>query len=283
MEALSCHLMWVAAATYCSILAPKSLLATLIGVLGMAHFSLGRGSGSFSGGLLIGQFGTRDAFRYMGLLAVVGGIAYGLLHLVWLRKFDHNMDDLEEEVEAVETGETEKLTEPATKEQGTSMSLERLSLMIKYNQIGSLSSLPRGSRGDIHDHLSIRRSSYNVESLRSPKHGIGSASKVDILRSALEINHKSSNNSVLSKTDNRTSNQSLGRNRADSAPKLNHTTMKNISQPALEAVVLEGVESTFFPSRMKKYPSGLLTSIPAVDLSVIPSSMLMFNDMILAN
>ncbi|TMW46780.1 hypothetical protein DOY81_008138, partial [Sarcophaga bullata] len=218
MEALSCHLMWVAAATYCSILAPKSLLATLIGVLGMAHFSLGRGSGSFSGGLLIGQFGTRDAFRYMGLLAVVGGIAYGILHLVWLRKFDHNMDDMEDEVEAVENGETEKLTEPTTKEQGTSMSLERLSLMIKYNQIGSLSSLPRGSRW-----------------------------KVDILRSALEINHKSSNNSVLSKADNRTSNQSLGRNRADSAPKLNHTTMKNISQPALEAVVLEDQDQVRIP------------------------------------
>uniref|UniRef100_A0ABK9NDY7 Major facilitator superfamily associated domain-containing protein n=1 Tax=Glossina morsitans morsitans TaxID=37546 RepID=A0ABK9NDY7_GLOMM len=280
MEALSCHLMWVAAATYCSILAPKSLLATLIGVLGMAHFSLGRGSGSFFGGLLIGQFGTRDAFRYMGLLAVVGGIAYGILHLVWLRKFDHNMEESEDEGEGVETGETDKLTEPATKEQGTSMSLERLSLMIKYNQIGSLTSLPRGSRGDIHDHLSIRRSSYNVESIRVPKHGIGSASKVDILRSALEINHKSSNNSVLSKADNRTSNQSLGRNRADSAPKLNHTTMKNISQPALEAVVLEGVESTFFPSRLKKYPSGLLTSIPAVDLSVIPSSLLMDKDQI---
>ncbi|XP_016945288.2 uncharacterized protein [Drosophila suzukii] len=277
MESLSCHLMWVAAATYCSILAPKSLLATLIGVLGMAHFSLGRGSGSFTGGLLIGQFGTRDAFRYMGLLAVVGGIAYGLLHLIWLRKFDHTTEESEEEVEQVEAGETEKLTEPATKEQGTSMSLERLSLMIKYNQIGSLSSLPRGSRADIHDHLSVRRSSYNVESLRGvPRHGnIGSASKVDILRSALEINHKSSNNSMLSKADNKTSNQSLGRNRADSAPKLNHTNLKNISQPALEGVVLEGVESTFFPSRMKKYPSGLLTSIPAVDLSVIPSSMLM--------
>ncbi|XP_067623972.1 uncharacterized protein [Eurosta solidaginis] len=241
MEALSCHLMWVAAATYCSILAPKSLLATLIGVLGMAHFSLGRGSGSFTGGLLIGQFGTRDAFRYMGLLAVVGGIAYGLLHLAWLRKFDHNIDDCEEEVEAIENGETEKLTEPATKEQGTSMSLERLSLMIKYNQIGSLTSLPRGSRADIHDHLSHRRSSYNVESTRVPRHGshIGSASKVDILRSALDINHKSSNNSVSSKADNKTSNQSLGRNRADSAPKLNHSNMKNISQPALEGVVLE--------------------------------------------
>ncbi|XP_016961968.1 uncharacterized protein LOC108032576 isoform X2 [Drosophila biarmipes] len=244
MESLSCHLMWVAAATYCSILAPKSLLATLIGVLGMAHFSLGRGSGSFTGGLLIGQFGTRDAFRYMGLLAVVGGIAYGLLHLIWLRKFDHTTEESEEEVEQVEAGETEKLTEPATKEQGTSMSLERLSLMIKYNQIGSLSSLPRGSRADIHDHLSVRRSSYNVESLRGvPRHGnIGSASKVDILRSALEINHKSSNNSMLSKADNKTSNQSLGRNRADSAPKLNHTNLKNISQPALEGVVLEDQE-----------------------------------------
>lgn len=31
MEAFSCHLMWVAAATYCAILAPKNLLATLIG------------------------------------------------------------------------------------------------------------------------------------------------------------------------------------------------------------------------------------------------------------
>ncbi|XP_036328087.1 uncharacterized protein LOC118740595 isoform X1 [Rhagoletis pomonella] len=281
MEALSCHLMWVAAATYCSILAPKSLLATLIGVLGMAHFSLGRGSGSFTGGLLIGQFGTRDAFRYMGLLAVVGGIAYGLLHLAWLRKFDHNLDDCEEEAEAVENGETEKLTEPATKEQGTSMSLERLSLMIKYNQIGSLTSLPRGSRADIHDHLSHRRSSYNVESTRVPRHHgshIGSASKVDILRSTLDINHKSSNNSVLSKADNKTSNQSLGRNRADSAPKLNHSNMKNISQPTLEGVVLEGVESTFFPSRMKKYPSGLLTSIPAMDLSVIPNTILMDQD-----
>lgn len=240
MEALSCHLMWVAAATYCSILAPKNLLATLIGVLGMAHFSLGRGSGSFTGGLLIGQFGTRDAFRYMGLLAVVGGIAYGLLHLVWLRKFDHQIDETDDN-EAIENGETEKLTEPATKEQGTSMSLERLSLMIKYNQIGSLTSLPRGSRVDIQDHLPHRRSSYNVEQIRVPRHGIGSGSKADILRSALEINHKTSNNSVGGRVD-KTSNQSLGRNRADSAPKLSHGNMKNISQPTLEGVVLETEE-----------------------------------------
>lgn len=88
MEALSCHLMWVAAATYCSVLAPKSLLATLIGVLGMAHFSLGRGSGSFVGGFLIGEVGTRDAFRYMGLVAVAGGFMYKIIHAIWLKKFD---------------------------------------------------------------------------------------------------------------------------------------------------------------------------------------------------
>lgn len=143
MEALSCHLMWVAAATYCAVLAPKSLLATLIGVLGMAHFSLGRGSGSFSGGIMIGFVGTREAFRYMGLVSVIGGICYGILHLVWLRKFDNKEDD----DCAVESGETEKLAaEPKYKDQGTTMSQERLSLMIKYNQIGSLTSLPRGSK-----------------------------------------------------------------------------------------------------------------------------------------
>lgn len=135
--------MWVAAATYCAILAPKGLLATLIGVLGMAHFSLGRGSGSFFGGLLIGHVGTRDAFRYMGLLAVVGGILYYILHLVYLKKFDvqdNDKDDMND------NGENEKLTEPKTRDQGTTMSQERLSLWVKYNQIGSLASLPRGSK-----------------------------------------------------------------------------------------------------------------------------------------
>lgn len=144
MEALSCHLMWVAAATYCAILAPKGLLATLIGVLGMAHFSLGRGSGSFFGGLLIGHSGTREAFRYMGLLAVVGGVLYYALHLIYLKKFD-SADD-KDDMEGAENGENEKLTEPKTRDQGTTMSQERLSLWVKYNQIGSLASLPRGSK-----------------------------------------------------------------------------------------------------------------------------------------
>lgn len=136
--------MWVAAATYCAILAPKGLLATLIGVLGMAHFSLGRGSGSFCGGFLIGQVGTREAFRYMGIFAVLGGCAYYALHLLWLKKFDASADNF---ADAEGAAETEKLSpEPKTKDQGTTMSQERLSLMIKFNQIGSLTSLPRGSK-----------------------------------------------------------------------------------------------------------------------------------------
>lgn len=146
MEALSCHLMWVAAATYCTLLSPKGLLATLIGVLGMAHFSLGRGSGSFCGGFLIGHVGTREAFRYMGLLAVIGGLGYFIIHVLWLRHID--LAEFDEEPPS-DGGESEKLTspdEPKTKDMGTGMSQERLSLMIKYNQIGSLTSLPRGSK-----------------------------------------------------------------------------------------------------------------------------------------
>jgi MFS_1 like family len=41
MEATAVHLLWVAAATYCTLLAPHNLLASIIGILGMAHFSLG--------------------------------------------------------------------------------------------------------------------------------------------------------------------------------------------------------------------------------------------------
>lgn len=47
----------------------------------------------------------------------------------------------------VENGETEKLSpEPKMRDASTGMSQERLSLMIKYNQIGSLTSLSRGSK-----------------------------------------------------------------------------------------------------------------------------------------
>ncbi|KAK9505055.1 hypothetical protein O3M35_009205 [Rhynocoris fuscipes] len=145
IESLSVHLMWVAAATYCAIIAPKSLLATLIGVLGMAHFSLGRGSGSFFGGLLIGTVGTRQAFKLMGLLAVTSGIVYGLMHFFWLHKYSEPI-----EKSKADSGEVEKLnSEDMEKDEKfekdekdrLSESCERLSLMIRFNHRGSLSSL----------------------------------------------------------------------------------------------------------------------------------------------
>ncbi|XP_026758789.1 uncharacterized protein LOC113518188 [Galleria mellonella] len=237
MESLSVHLMWVAAATYCAMLAPKSLLATLIGVLGMAHFSLGRGSGSFGGGLLIASLGTREAFRYMGLIAFLGGILYGLLHYFWLRNI--NMKGIEESSDPdTESGEGDKLNgEPLRKDAETMISLERLHMITRYNPLGSLHSLPRGSRsrfsqGDINEHC---RSRSGSNSQRRGSNYEGSASKVDLLRSALEISHQNAkshiSNPVLS-----SSHRPVHYKQAQSAPKLvlmGLAQRNNISQPVL--------------------------------------------------
>lgn len=54
----------------------------------------------------------------------------------------------------------------------------------------------------------------------------------------MEINHKASHTSVSSRTD-RTSNQSLNRYRADSAPKLNLSSPKSLlipTDPVLEVI-----------------------------------------------
>ena len=70
------------------------------------------------------------------------------------------------------------------------VSLERLSIMIEYNQIGSITSLGKLSKLE-HETIkrtrsnSIRRGSYNIGMFKSK----GSASKVDLLKSALEVNH----------------------------------------------------------------------------------------------
>lgn len=96
----------------------------------------------------------------------------------------------------------------------------------------------RCRQADIHEHLQQRRSSYNIEYGRNRTGG--SASKVDLLKSALEINHKTSHSSMASRGGgDRTSNQSLNRYRADSAPKLNLTNPKSLiipSAPVLEVI-----------------------------------------------
>lgn len=77
--------------------------------------------------------------------------------------------------DVAENGETEKLSQgPKMMDASTSMSTELLSVMVKHNQVRSLTSLPRGSKVDI-ESLIRRRSSYTVI---SPTKG-GSASKVN--------------------------------------------------------------------------------------------------------
>lgn len=73
-----------------------------------------------------------------------------------------------------ENGEAEKLSQgPKMMDASTSMSTERLSVMVKQNQVRSLTSLSRGSRVDI-ESLIRRRSSYTIVSTTKG----GSASKV---------------------------------------------------------------------------------------------------------
>ncbi|XP_049771164.1 uncharacterized protein LOC126136592 [Schistocerca cancellata] len=152
IEATAVHLMWTAAATYCTILAPRWLLATLIGVLGMSHFSLGRGSGSFFGGILIGKIGTRESFRAMGIIAIAGGVAYWLLHRYWLREVEIRNRQRAVEVEEADEAAAATLqdkegnTADRDPQKEVSISMERLSLVIELNHRGSLTSLDLGSQ-----------------------------------------------------------------------------------------------------------------------------------------
>lgn len=90
-EAISCYFMWVVATTYCAVLAPNGLVATLIGVAGMVHFCLGKGIGAFAGGFLIARVGLRMAFRYVGYFAIGCGVLYKLVHVLWLHRFDRQL------------------------------------------------------------------------------------------------------------------------------------------------------------------------------------------------
>jgi predicted MFS family arabinose efflux permease len=62
-EAVTVHLMGVASSMFCASAAPPGTLATLNGAVGSFHYSFGRGLGSFVGGILISQYGTRTTFQ----------------------------------------------------------------------------------------------------------------------------------------------------------------------------------------------------------------------------
>lgn len=90
LEAVTVHMMAVASSIYCAAAAPPGLLATLNGAVGSFHYSFGRGVGSFAGGIMMANFGTRTTFRILGAGAGICGLVYFLLHRFYLARLEKN-------------------------------------------------------------------------------------------------------------------------------------------------------------------------------------------------
>ncbi|EFX74053.1 hypothetical protein DAPPUDRAFT_252370 [Daphnia pulex] len=86
LEAVTIHLMGVSCSMYCAQYAPPGLLATLQGMAGSCHYAIGRGTGSFIGGILIASYGTRETFRMFGIAAGICGVLYVIFYYTYLRK-----------------------------------------------------------------------------------------------------------------------------------------------------------------------------------------------------
>nr|XP_027238503.1 major facilitator superfamily domain-containing protein 6-like [Penaeus vannamei] len=97
LEVFTYQVMWVAVVTYCPILAPKGLLATMTGVTGATHYSLGRGVGALFGGYLISNYGLPTAFRVFAYISLGGAAVYVFVYYVYLRK---KIAEKEEELES---------------------------------------------------------------------------------------------------------------------------------------------------------------------------------------
>nr|CAD7602507.1 unnamed protein product [Timema genevievae] len=151
-----------------------------------ASYQTGRGSGSFFGGLLIGTVGTRESFRIMGMLAIVGGITYGLLHYFWLRKVEAGNNSKEEQQEY---SEGEHLNSEASesfiniKHKDSVISSEHQNLFNEVNNCCSKAFLE-------HKKIIPRSRSSSLEMHSHLDHQC----RVDLLKSALHKDHIFSNN-----------------------------------------------------------------------------------------
>ena len=104
-------MMAVASSMYCAAAAPPGLLATLNGAVGSVHYSFGnwvilfrfwvspiiwrylsliagRGLGSFIGGILMANYGTRNTFQIFGTGAGICAVVYFVLHRLYLVKIE---------------------------------------------------------------------------------------------------------------------------------------------------------------------------------------------------
>ncbi|XP_042873043.1 uncharacterized protein LOC122253799 [Penaeus japonicus] len=108
LEVFTYQLMWVAAATYCPILAPKGLLATMTGMAGAMHYSFGKGLGAFAGGYLIAHLSTAGAFKVFGGVALFGAVFYFFIHHCYMKKL---VAKREKEYEITKEEEDSKVAE----------------------------------------------------------------------------------------------------------------------------------------------------------------------------
>lgn len=88
LEAVTVHLMGISMSLFCASAAPQGLLATLHGLAGSVHYSIGRGVGSFVGGYLISIYGTRNTFRIFGIAATASGVVFVGLYHCFMKPFE---------------------------------------------------------------------------------------------------------------------------------------------------------------------------------------------------
>jgi len=88
LEAVTIHLMGISMSLFCASAAPQGLLATLHGLAGSIHYSIGRGAGSFIGGYLISLYGTRNTFRIFGVGAITSGVIFVGLYHCFMKPFE---------------------------------------------------------------------------------------------------------------------------------------------------------------------------------------------------
>ncbi|CAL4060189.1 unnamed protein product, partial [Meganyctiphanes norvegica] len=87
LEPLSHQVMRASASTYGPVLAPQGLLATLTGLAGAVHYSIGKAVGALMGGFMTGKLGHVTTFRIMGAVSILMGIVYSILYFCYFKKF----------------------------------------------------------------------------------------------------------------------------------------------------------------------------------------------------
>ncbi|ODN01877.1 Major facilitator superfamily domain-containing protein 6-B [Orchesella cincta] len=86
LESITASLAITAAATYAVALSTLQTIASVQGMMGALYFGIGRGAGSFLGGLSIKKFGHRETFQIFGLGSFVACLLYTLTNILYLRR-----------------------------------------------------------------------------------------------------------------------------------------------------------------------------------------------------